>query len=138
MEILKLSVTKVASAVSKYLFSSVKNQSKKRFEVIPDVDKIRNIGIMAHVDAGKTTTTERMLYYAGYLNRMGSMFVAVCGWVGLMRYCCDLYIVDVDDGDTAMDYMKQVQPHVHVHVYTCSSYRNRYYHTCIHVHVYLI
>uniref|UniRef100_A0A4W3JLQ2 Elongation factor G2 n=1 Tax=Callorhinchus milii TaxID=7868 RepID=A0A4W3JLQ2_CALMI len=47
--------------------------------------RIRNIGIMAHIDAGKTTTTERMLYYAGYTRALG----------------------DVDDGDTVTDFMAQ-------------------------------
>jgi len=49
------------------------------------LNMIRNIGIMAHIDAGKTTTTERILYYTGRVHRPG----------------------DVDDGATQMDYMEQ-------------------------------
>ena len=49
--------------------------------------RIRNIGIMAHIDAGKTTTTERMLYYTGVTYRMGN----------------------VDDGNTVTDWMEQEQ-----------------------------
>ncbi len=48
-------------------------------------DHIRNIGIMAHIDAGKTTTTERILYYTGRTHRMG----------------------EVDEGSTEMDWMEQ-------------------------------
>jgi len=49
------------------------------------LDKVRNIGLMAHIDAGKTTTTERILYYTGKTHRMG----------------------EVDDGAATMDWMKQ-------------------------------
>ena len=48
---------------------------------------VRNLGIMAHIDAGKTTTTERMLFQSGYMSRLG----------------------EVHTGDTVMDYMSQVR-----------------------------
>ncbi len=50
-----------------------------------DLSEIRNIGIMAHIDAGKTTTTERMLFYTGIIHRMG----------------------EVHDGNAVMDWMAQ-------------------------------
>lgn len=62
----------------KYLSQNVKSK-------ISDINKIRNIGIIAHIDAGKTTTTERMLYYSGFTQFMG----------------------EVHHGDTVMDYMAQ-------------------------------
>ena len=50
-----------------------------------DLDRVRNIGIMAHIDAGKTTTTERILFYTGQIHKMG----------------------EVHEGDTEMDWMAQ-------------------------------
>jgi len=51
------------------------------------LERVRNIGIMAHIDAGKTTTTERILYYTGVSHKMG----------------------EVDQGTAVMDWMEQEQ-----------------------------
>jgi Translation elongation factors (GTPases) len=51
------------------------------------IDRYRNIGIMAHIDAGKTTTTERILYYTGVSHKIG----------------------EVHDGASTMDWMPQEQ-----------------------------
>lgn len=47
------------------------------------IDQVRNIGIMAHIDAGKTTTTERILFYTGKLHRLGEVHdgAAVMDWM---------------------------------------------------------
>ena len=50
------------------------------------LEKVRNIGIMAHIDAGKTTTTERILFYTGRTHRLGETHEgsATMDWMGLV------------------------------------------------------
>src|SRR5438045_7973800 len=57
--------------------------STKMTEQAVALDRVRNIGIMAHIDAGKTTTTERILYYTGRTHKMGEVHegAAVMDWM---------------------------------------------------------
>jgi len=56
------------------------------------LDKTRNIGIMAHIDAGKTTTSERVLFHTGKIHKIG----------------------EVHDGAATMDWMEQDPAHRHI------------------------
>ena len=46
------------------------------------LEKTRNIGIMAHIDAGKTTTTERILFYTGKTHKIGEAHEGAAQWTG--------------------------------------------------------
>ena len=62
-----------------------KGQTNVALDVLTDLTKVRNIGIMAHIDAGKTTTTERILFYTGVNYKIG----------------------ETHDGASTMDWMEQ-------------------------------
>jgi len=74
--------TKEAAGPPSFFVQQIKAMAKELA-----LDKSRNIGIMAHIDAGKTTTTERILYYTGITYKIG----------------------EVHDGTAIMDWMQQEQ-----------------------------
>ncbi|XP_033125150.1 ribosome-releasing factor 2, mitochondrial-like [Anneissia japonica] len=83
--ILRGNLLRCVSSVSTYPCKCFCHKGTRNLSQTAGSKEIRNIGIMAHIDAGKTTTSERMLYYAGQTRYLG----------------------DVDDGDTVTDYLPQ-------------------------------
>jgi len=74
----------VQSGEASGLFFMAASDIKTTNRIVP-LDRVRNIGIIAHIDAGKTTTSERILYYTGKSYKIG----------------------DIDEGSTQMDWMEQ-------------------------------
>src|SRR5688572_18239954 len=79
----------VSSVNASRLFAQPKPVNRESSEMAREIaiDKTRNIGIMAHIDAGKTTVTERVLYYTGITHKIG----------------------EVHEGAATMDWMEQEQ-----------------------------
>jgi elongation factor G len=76
-----------ASPSGRRFKSSRRERDTVALDVLTDLNKVRNIGIMAHIDAGKTTTTERILFYTGVNYKLG----------------------ETHDGASTMDWMEQEQ-----------------------------
>jgi len=85
-EEVKEEVKEQALEKKKVSFQEVKEKEAVSFDSV-DLSKVRNIGIMAHIDAGKTTLTERILFYTGKSHKIG----------------------EVHEGKAQMDWMKQEQ-----------------------------